>query len=182
MGLKLSLNDKADREWLEKRGVNVKTLLDDNKRKAILTLRELEKKPSERLENDNMAKQKYRNTAIIRDGIRFDSKHEYNCWNTLKNLEKLGYIFNLKRQVKVPFVHNGVTVFVSRPDFYFEVEVENSRKIPVYADAKSPITAKLRPFRIAQKMFLAFFGAPMLVFLADTNIYETIIKHKVELS
>lgn len=42
---------------------------------------------------------KYHNTKIIIDGIKFDSKKEGNRYKELKLLEKLGIIDNLRLQV-----------------------------------------------------------------------------------
>lgn len=179
MSLRLEITNKDDRALLEKHGVDIGGLIRDNARKALVTLGKLEEKPSKRSKNVKTPKSKYKNTPVISDGMRFDSKHEFECWNTLKDLERRGVIYNLKRQITVPFIHNGIKIASSRPDFYFEVKVEESRYFPVYADAKSPATAKLRPFKTTQKMFLAYYGTPVLVFLATTNIEESIRGVKV---
>lgn len=42
---------------------------------------------------------KYRNEPIVIDGIRFDSKFEHKRWVELKNMERLGLISELQRQV-----------------------------------------------------------------------------------
>ena len=49
----------------------------------------------------NYTKQnKYHNKKVIYDGIKFDSTKEKNRYIGLKQLEKLGVIQNLQRQVK----------------------------------------------------------------------------------
>ena len=180
--LRLSLTDAKDREFLEKRGVDLKALARDQRDKSILTLSLIHEKRLDASENVKEKPKKYRNKRIEHDGLTFDSQFELSCWLVLKDLEKQGKIFSLKRQVTVKFIHNGVKLMSSRPDFYFEVRGDNDRVIPVYADAKNPVTAKLRPFRIAQNMFRAFHGAPMVVFTTYTNIEEAIKHHIVDLT
>lgn len=179
MTLRLSLTEAKDREFLSKRGINIKALLKDEQDKAILTLAKM---PEKRLETQETPHKKYKNRKVEYDGLKFDSQFELSCWLVLKDMEKQGQIFSLKRQVTVKFTYNNVKLMSSRPDFYFEAKSDNDRMIPIYADAKNPITAKLRPFRIAQNMFRAFHGAPMIVFLTYTNIEESIKKHLVDLT
>ncbi len=45
---------------------------------------------------------KYRNTRVVVDGEKFDSKREANYWHELKLREKVGEIRGLQRQVKFP--------------------------------------------------------------------------------
>lgn len=42
---------------------------------------------------------KYHNKAYVLDGIRFDSQHEAQRWYELKQQQKAGLIFDLRRQV-----------------------------------------------------------------------------------
>lgn len=63
----------------------------------------------------NYTKQnKYHNKKVIYDGIKFDSKKEKNRYIGLKQLERLGVIQNLQRQVKYElqpsFKLNGKTI------------------------------------------------------------------------
>ena len=44
-------------------------------------------------------KRKYRNTPVVIDGVRFDSKGEWARWMELCLLHAAGHISNLKRQV-----------------------------------------------------------------------------------
>jgi hypothetical protein len=160
---RLSLQNIKDREFLEKRGVDIKALLKEEKDRYIESARE---NVLETGENVN----KHKNKVSYYQNIRFDSKFELNCWLVLLELEKEGIIKNLQRQLKVTFTHNGVKLLGCRPDFYFEVEVNEKPEV-IYADAKNPITAKLRPFRITQNLFKAFYGREMLVFL-DLNLIK----------
>lgn len=172
--LRLNLADAKDREFLESRGVDLKALWDAQKNRAILTLAADNKK---RLDQPKTSK-KYRNRYVYHGDDRFDSQFELSCWLILQDLEKKKIISNLKRQVKVTFTHNNIKLMSSRPDFYFEVNYLD-RVIPIYADAKSLPTSKLRPFRIAQNMFRAFYGSPMIVFLNYTDIEQKIKEHLV---
>lgn len=181
MVFRLNLSDAKDREFLTKKGVDIKALLKDQE-KAYVANQALapEKRLDANYSEGKSAKTKYRNKKAEYNGLKFDSQFELSCWLVLESLEKQGHIFSLKRQVKVEFKHNNVKLMGSRPDFYFEVEA-NERRIPIYADAKNKITAKLRPFRIAQNMFRAFYGAPMIVFLTYTNIEKEIANHVANL-
>lgn len=63
----------------------------------------------------NYTKQnKYHNKKVIYDGIKFDSEKEKNRYIGLKQLERLGVIQNLQRQVKYElqpsFKLNGNTI------------------------------------------------------------------------
>ena len=63
----------------------------------------------------NYTKQnKYHNKKVIYDGIKFDSQKEKNRYIGLKQLERLGVIQNLQRQVKYElqpsFKLNGKTI------------------------------------------------------------------------
>lgn len=57
---------------------------------------------------------KYRNTPVIEDGQRFDSKLEARCYRELKLRQDLGEIYLLLRQV--PFHLEGGVVY--RADFF----------------------------------------------------------------
>lgn len=122
---------------------------------------------------------KYKNRIIEKEGVKWSSVYEYECWLVLKDLQKLGKISNLKRQVSIKFEHNGVNLWNTRPDFYFEVKLPSGKEVPIYADAKNSFTAATRSFRTTQKMFKAFYDQEIVVFLKDkrTNIQEAIYKH-----
>ena len=49
---------------------------------------------------------KYRNTKVVIDGEKFDSKHEAERWIELKYMERAGLIYGLQRQVKIELVPN----------------------------------------------------------------------------
>ena len=47
---------------------------------------------------------KYRNTKVVIDGEKFDSKHEAERWIELKYMERAGLIYGLQRQVRFTIV------------------------------------------------------------------------------
>lgn len=51
-----------------------------------------------------MAKAKYGNRKVVREGITFDSLKEYRRFCELRLLEKAGQITNLQRQVKFELI------------------------------------------------------------------------------
>lgn len=69
---------------------------------------------------------KYRNTPMVVDGIRFDSKREATRWSNLRLLERAGQIADLKRQVTFPLDVNGHAVTRYRADFTY---VENGKTV-----------------------------------------------------
>jgi hypothetical protein len=86
---------------------------------------------------------KYRNTPVMHEGERFDSKAELRRWLELKLLEKAGQIRNLRRQVKYDLhTPNMGKVGKLTWDFWF---YEGNRL--VVEDTKSPATAKETAFR-----------------------------------
>ncbi len=96
------------------------------------------------------SKGKYRNKIVTtEDGLRFDSKKEYEEWMRLKALAKTGAIQDLKRQVKYPLVVNGqkVCTYISDFDYMFKGEL-------ISADSKGAVTPV---FRIKEKLFYAIY-------------------------
>jgi hypothetical protein len=185
MGLKFNLADAKDRDWLEKRGIDIKALYRSLSEKSMGIIEHQGKK---RLEVKEIAQKrsKYGNVITEAEGFKWASKYEYECWQILTDLQREGKIFNLKRQLTVKFTHNNVVLWTTRPDFYFEVDVlstsDSIRREPVYADAKNSFTAGTRSFKTTQKMFKAFYNREILTFLKDkgTNIQDAIKHYVVE--
>ena len=98
-------------------------------------------------------KRKYRNQpVVVVDGERFDSKREYARWLVLKVMERDGLIRDLKRQVRVPLVVNGVRVCVWVADaVYFDAA---SGRIE-YEDCKGYRT---KDYKLKAKLFAALMG------------------------
>lgn len=178
--IRFNLADEKDREFLEKRGVDIKAIKRDMQAKAVLTLESVGQNSPESTLNENKSpkRSKYGNRIVVAEGVKWASQWEYDCWLMLKDLVRLGRINNLKRQVRVKFEHNGVELWRTIPDFYFEVEVFD-KIYAVYADAKSEFSANTRSFQTGQKMFRAFYGYEMAVFLnkKGSNIEKTIADH-----
>lgn len=100
---------------------------------------------------------KYRNVKVEHEGMKFDSKHELQCWKNLKLREKAGEIGQLHRQVSFPLVVSGVHIGKFTADF---VWIENRSQ--VVADAKSPPTRKETAYRLRKKLFEAIY-APLVI-------------------
>lgn len=107
---------------------------------------------------------KYRNTPVVVDGIRFDSKRESIRYHALRLLEKSGDIRNLRRQVRFdlhadgPFGVKKIGSWVA--DFtYMDMILHDA----VAEDVKSPATAKNALFRWKRKHFEAEYGVKIKV-------------------
>lgn len=62
---------------------------------------------------------KYKNKRVDRGGQVFDSKREASDYDGLAMLERGGVIRDLKRQVTIPLIVNGVTITRYRADFTY---------------------------------------------------------------
>lgn len=99
---------------------------------------------------------KYRNTAVVIDGIRFASKREGKCWVELKALEYAKKITGLRRQVRIP-IHvphwkTGEPIIAAHwvADFVF---IEDG--VEIWADAKGwPSDV----YRLKKRMIYAEYG------------------------
>jgi len=120
---------------------------------------------------------KYGNKKIDTPDGRFDSRGEYRRWQDLKLLEKVGELFNLKRQVKYVIIpkQTGKSGKKYREatytaDFVYE-EPQGMPDFPgaknrlctmhyelVVEDFKSPITAKEPSFVMKKKLMLERHG------------------------
>lgn len=102
---------------------------------------------------------KHGNVRLIVDGIRFDSKHEAQCWRDLRLRERAGEIRNLQRQVSFPMQVNGQKVHRVVLDFWWREKdpVRGLWEI-VVADAKSAHTASLPAWKRAKALFEAAYG------------------------
>lgn len=100
----------------------------------------------------NYTKQnKYHNKKVIYDGIKFDSVKEKNRYIGLKQLERLGVIQNLQRQVKYElqpsFKLNGKTI---RSITYIADFVYIQDGVEVIEDVKGMRT---KEYLLKKKMF-----------------------------
>ena len=98
-------------------------------------------------------KNKYHNTKVIYNGIKFDSKKERARFITLKQLEKAGIIKELELQKKFElqpsYKKNGKTIrsisYIA--DFYY---YDNVKKQYIVEDTKG---VKTDVYKIKKKMF-----------------------------
>lgn len=126
---------------------------------------------------------KYRNTRFEKNGEKWDSEWEYQCWLVLKSLEKKRVIFNLQRQVKYEFWVNGVYIAKVILDFAFDFQksphiMRSFPKSPWYgarlkgerwtpsivADAKHPETAKMQRWKWQINLMRALYLYDVKVF------------------
>lgn len=102
---------------------------------------------------------KYSNTKIVMDGIKFDSKKEARRYNELKLLEKNKQIIDLELQVKYPlqpsFKYNGQTIRAMSyiADFQY---IDASSGLLVVEDVKGFETPV---YKIKKKLFLYKYGS-----------------------
>ena len=102
-------------------------------------------------------KNKYHNTKVIYNGIKFDSKKERDRYITLKQLEKAGIIKELELQPKFLLLDTIHYKSKTYPKTYYKsdfkyFDVNNGKYI--IEDIKSPITAKDKVYRLKIKMLL----------------------------
>lgn len=100
---------------------------------------------------------KYGNVKVEYEGLKFDSKHELECWKQLKVRMRAREISELKRQVRFDLEVNGRRTGKITVDFTW---MEDGQL--VVADAKSDITRKERSYRMKKKHFEAQF-APLVI-------------------
>lgn len=99
-------------------------------------------------------KSKYRNTAFVEAGVRWDSRREYRRWRVLWALSAAGRITGLKRQVRFPLTTvcretgERVKVGVYVADFAFHeggklvVEDAKGLRLPMYVWKKRHMAAE----------------------------------------
>lgn len=92
---------------------------------------------------------KYKAKRTELDGIKFASKHESECYATLRLLQRAKVISELRLQPKFPMRVNGVHVCEYRGDFAF---LENGKQI--CADAKGFLTDV---YKIKRALFAAVY-------------------------
>ena len=76
-------------------------------------------------------------------------------WLHLKELEAIGAILNLERQIRYPLLVNGIKIGTYIADFRYTVPETGEVAV---IDVKSPRTAKLPLYRRSKKHMLAQFG------------------------
>lgn len=83
-------------------------------------------------------KSKYGNTRTEYNGILYDSAKEAGRALQLDMLQRAGKVSNVKRQVSIPLMVNGVKVATYRADFIY---TDNETGVQVIEDVKGYETA-----------------------------------------
>lgn len=100
---------------------------------------------------------KYRNTKVEVDGIKFDSKKESQYYGTLKMLKKKGEVVDFQMQVPFPIEVNGIHIAKYLLDF--KVEYKNRVEyIDVKAKSKDGKWITTDVFRLKKKLIEAIYG------------------------
>jgi len=98
-------------------------------------------------------KNKYNNIKMVVDDITFDSKKEAERYCTLKVLQQMGIIKNLRRQVKIELIpktpRNGARYYIA--DFVY---TDTATGKEIFEDVKSEITAKDKVYRLKKDLLL----------------------------
>ena len=104
-----------------------------------------------------MKRQKYGNSKITIDGIRFDSKREAQRWQELRLMERAGRITDLRRQVKfvlIPSQRGEDGKVIEKQVTYIADFVYLKDGKTVVEDSKGYRT---EAYRLKKKMILYFF-------------------------
>lgn len=97
---------------------------------------------------------KYRNSVVEWEGARFHSKKELNRWLELVELQKLGAIRNLRRQVKYDLIVNDVRVTGYVADHVYE-EWYGIEWVQIIEDVKGVRTPE---YRLKRNLMRALYG------------------------
>lgn len=99
---------------------------------------------------------KYHNTKVIYNGIKFDSKKERDRYITLKQLEKAGIIKELELQPKFLLLDTIHYKGKTYPKTYYKADFKYKTKdgVEIIEDVKSEITSKDKTYRLKIKMLL----------------------------
>ena len=98
-------------------------------------------------------KNKYNNKKTVVDDITFDSKKEAERYCTLKVLQQMEIIKNLRRQVKIELIpktpRNGARYYIA--DFVY---TDTATGKEIFEDVKSEVTAKDKVYRLKKDLLL----------------------------
>lgn len=100
---------------------------------------------------------KYHNTKVIYNEIKFDSKKEGSRYLQLKQLEKAGIIKELELQPKFLLLDTIHYKNKTYPKTYYKADFkyfDNEKGKYIVEDVKSPITTKDKVYRLKIKMLL----------------------------
>ena len=99
---------------------------------------------------------KYHNTKVIYNGIKFDSKKERDRYIQLKQLHSLGIIESLELQPKFLLLDTIHYKGKTYPKTYYKADFKYKTKdgVEIIEDVKSKITSKDKTYRIKIKLLL----------------------------
>ena len=116
-----------------------------------MTAAEYREKVSGVKKNFTTAKEsKYHAKKVEIEGVLFDSKKEAQLWGRLQNLQRMGIISELRRQVRFELVPKQKD---ERAVYYVADYVFKEGDKLVVADCKSSMTKKLPSYIIKRKLF-----------------------------
>ena len=116
-----------------------------------MTAAEYREKVSGVKKNFTTAKEsKYHAKKVEIEGVQFDSKKEARLWVRLQNLQRMGVISELQRQVRFELVPKQKD---ERAVYYVADYVFKEGDKLVVADCKSSMTKKLPSYIIKRKLF-----------------------------
>ena len=116
-----------------------------------MTAAEYREKVSGVKKNFTTAKEsKYHAKKVEIEGVQFDSKKEAQLWARLQNLQRMGVISELQRQVRFELVPKQKD---ERAVYYVADYVFKEGDKLVVADCKSSMTKKLPSYIIKRKLF-----------------------------
>lgn len=106
---------------------------------------------------------KYKNTKVVYDGHKFDSKKEKDRYIQLSRMQEEGIISNLELQKRYELIpKNDKYRNVSYVADFRYVQKDGKE---VIEDVKSKITAKDKVFLLKKKLFYHIFGKEISIFL-----------------
>jgi hypothetical protein len=94
-------------------------------------------------------KNKYGNTKVVYQGLKFDSRLELTRWQFLQDCESKGLISDLQRQVRCPLIAGDILICHYVADFEYKRNGE-----VITEDAKGFLTDI---FKIKAKLFEVFY-------------------------
>lgn len=165
MALQLDMNNPSDRAFAERAklsdGRTLAQELLNPKKKTKDILREQDAQQS-----DKPKRAHYGNDRFQAQGIKWDSRHEYNTWLWLNTLVHEGVISDLTRQVELSLDVNGIHICTATLDFKYRVQETGQI---VHADAKSPFTVTRQRWLWQKRLIKALYGIEVVEIISGKN-------------
>lgn len=99
---------------------------------------------------------KYRNRAVVIDGVRFASQKEGRRYTELKALLAAGKIADLELQPPFPVIVSGVRVCVYKADFTYMDLTTGKQKVEDAKGFRTPL------YKLKKKLVEALYGITIL--------------------